>query len=180
MGYEGSWSGMRRYLEQDMLAEPLRGRVRYNCTRYVNMEYYHIFEIFVDNQLVKRFSLETVNSWFIRQGLVTKPEPMSFQDYWRDYLEATDRYPMAQREEYTGGEFADALDQYRRQDIQTSLASDNPIVRMFAVLDRRVGKRTLEKLKDEIDRQPEWLQYFYRLRLGAETGQKQTKEDCAV
>ena len=31
MGYEGSWSGMRRYLEQDMLAEPLRGRVRYNC-----------------------------------------------------------------------------------------------------------------------------------------------------
>ena len=66
------------------------------------------------------------------------------------------------------------------QDIQTSLASDNPIVRMFAVLDRRVGKRTLEKLKDEIDRQPEWLQYFYRLRLGAETGQKQTKEDCAV
>ena len=167
MGYEGSWSGMRRYLEQDMLAEPLRGRVRYNCTRYVNMEYYHIFEIFVDGQLVKQFSLETVNGWFIRQGIVTKPEPMSFQDYWRDYLEATDRYPMAQREEYTDGEFADALEQYRRQDIQTSLSSDNPIVRMFAVLDRRVGKRTLEKLKEDIDRQPEWLQYFYRLRLGA-------------
>ena len=167
MGYEGSWSGMRRYLEQDMLAEPLRGRVRYNCTRYVNMEYYHIFEIFVDGQLVKQFSLETVNGWFIRQGIVTKPEPMSFQDYWRDYLEATDRYPMAQREEYTDGEFADALEQYRRQDIQTSLSSDNPIVRMFAVLDRRVGKRTLEKLKEDIERQPEWLQYFYRLRLGA-------------
>ncbi len=167
MGYEGSWSGMRRYLEQDMLGEPLRGRVRYNCTRYVNMEYYHIFEIFVDNQLVKQFSLETVNSWFIRQGIVSTPEPMSFQDYWRDYLEETDRYPMAQREEYTDGEFADALEQYRQQDIQTSLSSDNPIVRMFAVLDRRVGKRTLEKLKDEIDRQPEWLQFFYRLRLGA-------------
>lgn len=33
--YEGSWSGMRRYLEHDMLAPCLYGRVRYGCTAYV-------------------------------------------------------------------------------------------------------------------------------------------------
>ena len=34
----GSWSGMRKYLEEDMLARSLRGRVRYGCTRYVGMD----------------------------------------------------------------------------------------------------------------------------------------------
>jgi len=42
------------------------------------------------------------------------------------------------------------------------------MVRLLAVLDRRVGKRTLEKLKDEVDKQPEWLKKFYLLRLEAE------------
>ena len=34
----GSWSGMRKYLEQEMLAECLHGRVRYNCNSYVGMD----------------------------------------------------------------------------------------------------------------------------------------------
>ena len=63
----GSWSGMRRYLEQDMLAECLHGRIRYGCTTYVGMDGCHIFEICVDGKQIKRFSWETVNSYFIKQ-----------------------------------------------------------------------------------------------------------------
>lgn len=44
------------------------------------------------------------------------------------------------------------------------------MIRLLAVLDRRVGKRTLEKLKDERMKQPEWLRFFYDLRLKAEEG----------
>ena len=40
---------------------------------------------------------------------------------------------------------------------------------MFAVLDRRIGKRTLDKLQDSISDQPEWLRFFYLLRMEAET-----------
>lgn len=39
---------------------------------------------------------------------------------------------------------------------------------MFAILDRRVGKRTLDKLKGVLDEQPEWLKQFYVLRFEAE------------
>ncbi|MBR3867929.1 MAG: hypothetical protein IKM66_01305 [Clostridia bacterium] len=46
-----SWSKMRKYLEQEMLAESLQGRIRFNCTSYVNMDGMHIFEIFVDGLL---------------------------------------------------------------------------------------------------------------------------------
>jgi len=52
--------------------------------------------------------------------------------------------------------------------INKAVENINPLVRMFAVLDRRVGKRTLVKLKLSVDRQPEWLRYFYLLRLSAE------------
>lgn len=166
MEYEGSWSGMRKYLEQEMLAESLRGRVRYRCTRYVGMDSDHLFEIFVDGKMVKQFSWETVHDCLERMGLIQK-EPSKEGFYWNGFLDAFFTTPMEHRDEYTDREFAEALGMYRNQDIQSSLVSENPIVRMFAVLDRRIGKRTLKKLKDKIHFQPEWLQYFYRLRLGA-------------
>ncbi|MEL7657927.1 MAG: hypothetical protein AAGU75_18695, partial [Bacillota bacterium] len=34
----GSWSGMRKYLESEMLASALKGRIRYSCTTYVGMD----------------------------------------------------------------------------------------------------------------------------------------------
>ena len=64
----GSWSGMRKYLEQEMLAESLRGRIRYGCTSYAGMDGCHIFEICIDGKQVKRFSWEIVNSFFIDNG----------------------------------------------------------------------------------------------------------------
>lgn len=39
---------------------------------------------------------------------------------------------------------------------------------MFAILDRRVGKRTLVKLMNEVEKELEWLKPFYLLRFEAE------------
>lgn len=69
---------------------------------------------------------------------------------------------MNMRTEYTDEEFCNALEKYRNSDIHTSIFSDDPIVRMFAVLDRRLGKRSIEKLN--VWEQPLWLQPFYELR----------------
>jgi hypothetical protein len=46
--------------------------------------------------------------------------------------------------------------------------NNNPLIRMFAVLDRRIGKRTLAKAKESIAEQPLWLRQFYQLRITAE------------
>ena len=75
---------------------------------------------------------------------------------------------VSSRDVYVEYEFCEALEVYRNQDIKSSLQSNNPIVRMFAILDRRVGKRTLIKIKDEVNAQPDWLKEFYLLRLNAE------------
>ena len=161
----GSWSGMRKYLEQDMLATTLQGRIRYGCTRYVGMDTCHIFEVCIDGEQVKRFSWETVNSYFIDSGY---KNPSGISDYWAEFWSLLDKYPLTERTEYTDEEFCEALEKYRNRDIQESFQSNNPLIRMFAVLDRRIGKRTLAKAKESIAEQPLWLRQFYQLRITAE------------
>lgn len=164
----GSWSGMRKYLEQEMLADSLKGRIRYGCTRYVGMDSCHIFEMCIDGVQVKRFSWETVNTYFINSGFSQNPNPSGIGEYWAEFWELLEKYPIDQRTEYTDEEFCKALEIYRNQDIQESIRSLNPIVRMFAILDRRVGKRTLVKIKDEAEAMPDWVKQFYNLRCEAE------------
>lgn len=164
----GSWSSMRKYLEQEMLAECLKGRIRYGCTTYKGMDGCKVFEISVDGKQVKRFSWETVNTYFINNGYKQNSNPHGRTEYWEEFRTLLEKIPLNERTEYTDSEFCDALNEYRNQDIMKSIYSKNALVRMFAVLDRRVGKRTLLNLKEIIEDEPEWLQLFYQMRIEAE------------
>ena len=160
----GSWSGMRKYLEKDMLAENLKGRVRYNCTSLPGMDGFCLFEIYVDGRVVKRFSWETVNTYFIENRLKENSDPHGKLEYWAGFTELLDSVPIEKRTEYTDEEFCKALEKYRNSPIEQSLCSEDPIQRMFAILDRRVGKRRIESEIKTLNEQPEWLRTFYTLR----------------
>lgn len=162
----GSWSGMRKYLEKDMLAESLKGRIRYGCTAYAGMDGCRVFEVCVDGVPVRRFSWETVNTYFIEQGC--KGKSGDVRGYWEGFWPLMERYPIDRRTEYTDEEFCRALESYRNQDVRKSLCSGDPIVRMFAILDRRVGKGTLQEIQSDMQERPEWVRRFYILRLNAE------------
>lgn len=164
----GSWSAMRKYLEQEMMASSLCGRIRYNCTTYVGMDGFCVFEVFVDGECFKRFSWETVNSYFINNGYAKKTKPMDTRDYWMGFHKKLSEYPIYARTEYTDEEFCEALKEYRNNSIQESVYSSNPIVLMFAVFDKRVGKRTLEVIKERMKSQPKWLQVLYQIRIDSE------------
>lgn len=162
----GSWSGMRKYLEDEMLTPTLRGRVRYNCTRYVGMDNCHVFEVYLDGTLAKRFSWETVNDWLIENE--RREKGYGLQDYWSGFFDLLAAVPPESRTAYTDEEFCEALEIYRNQPIADSICAANPIVRMFALLDRRVGKRRLLTLQDALCKDPAWLTRFYALRIEAE------------
>ena len=164
----GSWSGMRKYLEQEMIAKCMQGRVRYNCTTYVGMDGCRMFEIYIDNRLIKQFSWETVNTYFIDNGYKQREDYYGTSEYWDEFWTLMDNISLIDRFEYTDGEFCDALAKYRNQPIKESIHSDNPLERMFAILDRRLGKRTLLSIKETLDEQPIWLQFFYNLRFESE------------
>lgn len=162
----GSWSGMRKYLEEEMIADSLKGRIRYSCTSYVGMHGCHIFEIRINGETFKRFSLETVNTYFINNGFTERKNHYCTAEYWSEFWTLLDKYAITARTEYTDEEFCNALNLYRNQDIRDSIYSKNPLVRMFAISDRRIGKRTLYELNAE--ELPEWLRTLYNLRISAE------------
>ena len=64
--------------------------------------------------------------------------------------------------------FYSSFYEYHNTSIEESLNSSNAMVRLFAILDKRVGKRRLKKLIFEVSHQPKWLQVFYHLRLETE------------
>ena len=166
MGVLGSWSAMRKYLERDMLAEDMKGRVRYGCTTYTGMDGCHIFDISIDGRQIKRFSWETVNTWFIAQGMKEESAVTGVHGYWEGFWQLMDTVPMEKRTEYTDGEFCTALRIYRSQGIEESIASDDPIVFMFALLDRRTGRRTYQRLVSMAEKHPQWVCDIMDMRFG--------------
>jgi hypothetical protein len=65
-------------------------------------------------------------------------------------------------------DFIHAAILYLQTDLQTALISDNYLLRIFAYMDRRVGKRTLSKIQNDINSLPEWVAQFYHIRCEAE------------
>ena len=65
---------------------------------------------------------------------------------------------------YSQVEFLEAVNEYINSPIEDSLKSDNTLIKILVLLDRRVGKRTLDNLKDTIVNEEDIVLYFYKLR----------------
>ena len=63
-------------------------------------------------------------------------------------------------------DFLQAATDFLQMPIGEALISDNCLIRIFAILDRRAGKRTIKQIKDseKYKTYPEWVQQFYKLR----------------
>lgn len=65
-------------------------------------------------------------------------------------------------------DFMTEATKYLASSVDKSLESDNILAQVFAIIDRRMGKSRLRKLKDEIDQKHSVVKYFYQLRCKAE------------
>ena len=64
--------------------------------------------------------------------------------------------------------FYEAFGIFDNQIIEKSLVSENPLVRIFALLDRRLGKRRLLALEESMEQELDWVRAFYVIRMQAE------------
>ena len=146
------WSYIRHKLENDYLAPSMRGRVRYFVTRYVGThDYEGRAAILVDGE--ELFSGGYFAAW---------PDELLCSAGERNEMDQTWYEGLNQRHFYA------AFHEFDTQTVQESLQSGDRIVRLFALLDRRVGKRTLLKLREGLDAQPPAFQRFWTIRMAAE------------
>lgn len=150
------WSKIRDKLENEYLADSLKGRIRYFATAYRES---HDGDkgraaIYLDGKPI--ISGSTFEEW-------AKPD----HSYAYEYLSPEDGdLKNGWFDQY---DFYLSFEEYDNQSIEASLNSQNQLVRIFAVLDRRTGKRTLCKLKERIDTESEIFRLFYAIRTDAET-----------
>ena len=57
---------------------------------------------------------------------------------------------------------------YLSLSIEDALKHDEWMVRLFAIMDKRLGKRSLLKLEKEINAYPKMLQIIYKIRMKEE------------
>ncbi|WP_369283579.1 hypothetical protein [Oscillibacter sp. GMB15532] len=163
MDHYKSWAGLKKQLNE-ALCDALKNRVTYFLTRYHDVHNsYGRAAILLDGKELVCFS------WI----------KMYYQE--RDITPLYDKMPGSPYEElvekmkptwdanctYCEMDFLEAVLQFRNMPIQEALTSENYIIRVLAIMDRRVGKRTLLKiLEDEAYKDfPAWVRQFYELRL---------------
>ena len=61
--------------------------------------------------------------------------------------------------------FYEAFGIFDNQSIEKSLVSQKPLVRIFALLDRRLGKRHLLALEKSMEQELDWVRAFYVIRI---------------
>lgn len=158
-----TWSGIRHKLENDYLAESLHGHIQYFCTTYKKCPDR-------EGRASIRFDgKEIVKGGFyhhyVKQHLFPHDETY-VQRIWKEmaYMDET----ALQLGVFDQRCFYRAFEEFDNQSIDKSLVSDNLIVRIFAVLDRRVGKRRLIATKDTLDEREEVFNTFFAIRASAE------------
>ncbi|EQB88591.1 hypothetical protein J2Z44_003587 [Clostridium punense] len=132
------WSKTKKRLES-FLCDSLKSRVEYFCSNYRMHDGIGRAYITVDGKEV--YSMCTLK-----------------RDYYRAPVEGT----------YSQVEFIDTAWSYFNTPIEECLQTQNPLLKILVVLDRRVGKRTLINMKESIDNEEDIVKYFYKLRCSAE------------
>lgn len=161
-----TWSGIRAKLEQEHLAPALRGKIQYFVTTYSKCPDHE------GRAAVRMEGIEILKSSYYEYCL-TEWNARREIDKNNIDLALQERYKKAQQKALDAGDFDqrdfyNAFQEFDNQSIEKSLASSNPIVRMFALLDKRVGKRKLIALNSTMKCELAWLYMFYRLRCDAE------------
>lgn len=158
-----TWSGIRKKLETEYLARSLRGHIQYYATSY-------------------RQSPDQEGRAAIRYD----GKEIIKGCYWNNWMKAhlfpkDEKYERRMRVEnaymddtalrlgvFDQRSFYRAFEEFDNQSIEKSLKSDDLIVRIMAVLDRRVGKRRLLLMKEKMENEPETFREFYAIRMKAE------------
>ena len=157
------WSYIRKKLEADYLAPALRGHIQYYVTVYSKAADHN-------GRAAIRFDGQEVlhGSYYgDARDAGTWEEFRERDGNWAWKGMQVDDFTL-KTGTFDQNVFYGAFEAFDNQSIDESLKSENLLVRIFALLDRRCGKRRLAAMQEEMEAAPPALRTFYRLRCDAE------------
>jgi len=160
-----SWSSMRKVLEQENICDSLKGRIQYFATRYRKShdEEGRVAIRFDGEEIFKSCFYDWQRKRDIVEASIILPKELSYKE--KCDIIHTKTLNNGGFEQWC---FYDAFYYYQNHNIKECLNYKDPIVKLLAILDKRVGKRTLHEILKNFHKEPKWLQVFYKLRLEAD------------
>lgn len=163
MEHYKSWGGLNKQLSL-YLCDELQDRITYFLTRYHEVHNsYGRAAIRLDGKELICFSwIEMYHQENDISNLIEEKHENSYNE-----MTAMMKPKWDSDCTYCEMDFLDAVLQFRNMSIQEALQSENYIIKILAIMDKRVGKRTLMRIADdkEYKKYPRWVQQFYELRL---------------
>ncbi len=136
------WSKNKKRLIE-LMSENLGGRVDIHCVSYRNQDGIGRCYITIDKN-------EVLNMCDIKSKVYQLP------------------MNTVSNENISQIQFFDTLHHYFMNSIEESMKSDDVITKILVLLDRRLGKRSILNMKNQMADAPEIIQSFYKLRCDAE------------
>ncbi len=155
-----TWSKIRYKLENEYLAESLQGHIQYFVTTYSYSPDH------VGRAAIRYNGKEIIAGSYYKNWSMAEYFPND--DTYEERMKRNNAFmdDVALRlGVFDQTSFYEAFDKFSNQSIEKSLLSENEIVRIFAILDRRVGKRRLQKIKESITDQSQVFQEFFAIRM---------------
>ncbi|MBO5983326.1 MAG: hypothetical protein J6Q06_05630 [Clostridia bacterium] len=152
-----SWSNLKKQLSE-LLCDSLKEKVSYFYTNYHNV--HNVYGRATINYDKK----ELVEFAWVDRYVQESEEYGEFENLPKEELEAK----WMSEGKLSDYDFIQSATSYLNVDVADALNSKDYLHKIFAYMDRRVGKRTLLKIKDEVKDLPQWVQQFYQLRCEAD------------
>ena len=152
-----SWSNLKKQLSE-LLCDSLKNKIFYFYTNY------HKVHNVYGRATINYDKNELVEFAWVDRYVQENEEYGEFENLPKEELEAK----WMSEGKLSDHNFIISATSYLNVDVVEALKSDDYLMRVFGYLDRRVGKRTLLKIKDEVKDLPQWVQQFYQLRCEAE------------
>ena len=158
-----TWSGIRKTLESEYLAESLKGHISYFATSYSRSPDHE------GRAAIRYNGKEIIKGCYYHNWTkaASFPKDEKYEKRMKEAFAFIDDTAI-KLGVFDQRCFYEAFDEFDNQSIEKSLYSENLLVRIFAVLDRRVGKRKLISMKETIENEDDTFKEFFTIRMNAE------------
>ena len=165
----GYYSGNKRL--DTLRCDSLKKRVHFTVTNYrkAHDQMGRAFITVDKKEVLNMCTITSDHALIQKERVIKRAENIPFDD-WSDNRRISKEAHKFIKEDgiFAQYDFYDAVETFLNMPIGQALNSENMVIKILALIDRRVGKRTLHRLEEHMKEELEIVQYFYNLRCEAE------------
>lgn len=166
------WSKVKKRIDS-FICNSLKGRVQFNIANYrkAHDQLGRVFVTVDKKEVLNMCTLTSDIALYKKEGEIRWRNDMEYdiENYYEN-IDIAEKAHHAIKEKgiFAQYDFFEAVEEYFDMSIADAKNANNMVIKILMLIDRRIGKRTLEAMEETISSELDIIQYFYQLRCKAE------------